>query len=360
MIRASAPGKLFIAGEYAVVNPGYPAVLVAVNRFITVTITESHHEGTIISEQYQHLPLKWKRVNNQFVIEKRENPFHYIVEAIKIVEEYALELNKTLSVYNLHVASQLDNESGAKYGLGSSGTVTIATIKALLRYYEIKEDDYLIYKLASLAHLNLGSNGSFGDLAASIMTGWIAYQSFDRQWVLDKRKEVSLSELLKLKWPSLRIEKLSPLSHYDILIGWTQSPASTPSLVDKVKRESHKKDYQEFLSQSQQIVSEMIEGFNNNDGEVVSQKLIENRQLLKSLNPSIETNALKLLIESAQVFGAAKSSGAGGGDCGIVLVKKDVSVEKLIQLWQQHNIEKLNIKVYDKHNLEKGMEHYES
>ena len=33
-VAASAPGKLYIAGEYAVVEPGHPAILVAVDRFV--------------------------------------------------------------------------------------------------------------------------------------------------------------------------------------------------------------------------------------------------------------------------------------------------------------------------------------
>ena len=35
-IQATAPGKLFIAGEYAVVTPGQPALIAAVNRYVTV------------------------------------------------------------------------------------------------------------------------------------------------------------------------------------------------------------------------------------------------------------------------------------------------------------------------------------
>lgn len=38
MIEISVPGKLFIAGEYAVVEPGHPAIIVAVDQFINVTI----------------------------------------------------------------------------------------------------------------------------------------------------------------------------------------------------------------------------------------------------------------------------------------------------------------------------------
>ncbi len=40
MIETRAPGKLFIAGEYAVVEAGEPAVLVAVDRFLYVRLHE--------------------------------------------------------------------------------------------------------------------------------------------------------------------------------------------------------------------------------------------------------------------------------------------------------------------------------
>jgi phosphomevalonate kinase len=38
LIKASAPGKLYIAGEYAVLEPGHPALIVALDQFITVTL----------------------------------------------------------------------------------------------------------------------------------------------------------------------------------------------------------------------------------------------------------------------------------------------------------------------------------
>lgn len=38
MIEVSAPGKLYIAGEYAVVETGHPAVIAAVDQFVTVTV----------------------------------------------------------------------------------------------------------------------------------------------------------------------------------------------------------------------------------------------------------------------------------------------------------------------------------
>lgn len=354
MIVSKAPGKLFIAGEYAVVNSGYSAILAAVDRFVTVTIEHSTDEGSIISEQYAHLPLKWTRKNNKLVIEKRDNPFHYILEAIYICEQYALELGRSLNIYNLRVDSELDSQEGAKYGLGSSAAVTIATIRALLHLYKIELDDLGVFKLASLAHIKLGSNGSFGDLAASTFTGWISYHSLDRRWVTQELSKHTLVELLALNWPALRIERLPELKSHLLLIAWTKKPASTAALVDEVRREVDEERYKIFLHASQQVVNRIVEGFRNHDGAEVCRMLTENRRLLKELYPSIETEALTKLIESAEAYGSAKTSGAGGGDCGIVFVKKDRDTEPLIDQWSRHGIQRLHLHVFDKNDRKNG------
>ncbi|UGT56218.1 phosphomevalonate kinase [Nocardia asteroides] len=46
MITCRAPGKLFIAGEYAVVEPGHLAVLTAVDRYATATVTTAESDAT--------------------------------------------------------------------------------------------------------------------------------------------------------------------------------------------------------------------------------------------------------------------------------------------------------------------------
>ncbi|MCP9380727.1 phosphomevalonate kinase, partial [Lacticaseibacillus paracasei] len=77
MITVKAPGKLYIAGEYAVVETGFPAILVALNQFVTVTVEESSDFGSINSRQYQENSLYWKREGNNMVFDNRDNPFHY-------------------------------------------------------------------------------------------------------------------------------------------------------------------------------------------------------------------------------------------------------------------------------------------
>ncbi len=102
------------------------------------------------------------------VFDNRDNPFHYILSAIKLTEQYARELDKPLALYKLYIDSQLDAKDGKKYGLGSSAAVTVATIKALAKFYDLKMSKDQIYKLAAIAHLDVQGNGSLGDIAASV------------------------------------------------------------------------------------------------------------------------------------------------------------------------------------------------
>lgn len=113
MITAKAPGKLYIAGEYAVVENGYPAILVALNQFVTCSIKVSPADtGRIISEQYHENSLLWRRQGDKMVVDQRDNPFAYILSAISVTEEYARSLDRQLQIYDIYIDSQLDSANG--------------------------------------------------------------------------------------------------------------------------------------------------------------------------------------------------------------------------------------------------------
>lgn len=353
LIQASAPGKLFVAGEYAVVTNNHPAILVAVNQFITVSLEEAEEQGSIHSSLNGGLPIPWTRQDGKLYIDERENPFIYITQAVKITDQYIQENGKELLYFHLTVESELDDSKGKKYGLGSSGAVTVATIKALLKFYDLEYTPELIYKLAALAHLSVNSNGSLGDIAASSYTGWIAYSCFDREWVLEQKEKHSIKELVALPWPDLMIQSLTLPEEIEFLVGWTGSPASTTLLVDKVnnKRVSLEDFYPQFLKKSKEVVEEIVHAFKNNDLSGIKKGIIHNRTLLRELSQQtsvrIETELLTKLIEIAETHGgSAKSSGAGGGDCGIVLIEANKNISSLLSEWEQAGIQPLELKVY--------------
>lgn len=354
LVTAQAPGKLYIAGEYAVVETGYPAIIVALNQFVTVMVEKMPKYGSIISKQYQENSLLWQRDGDEMVFDNRDNPFHYILSAIKLTEVYAREQGKPLALYRLVVDSDLDSDDGKKYGLGSSAAVTVATVKALNSFYDLKMTSDQLYKLSAIAHLDVQGNGSLGDIAASVYGGWIAYQSFDKGWLAAERRNHSLSELLNMDWPQLSIELLQAPEALRLLIGWTGSPASTSHLVDKIAivKAQKREQYQRFLSESRETIQSMIQGFRDHSLAAIQSCLRKNRALLSDLSQfsgvEIETTALKTMCELAEkAGGAAKSSGAGGGDCGIVLIDRARETAGLLKAWTENNIEPLTFQVHE-------------
>lgn len=366
LITEKAPGKLYIAGEYAVVENGYPAILVALDQFVTCSIEESAAEvGKIISRQYHNNALQWHRLGEQMVVDNRDNPFSYILSAIKVTEEYARSFARELRIFDLHIDSQLDSDSGKKYGLGSSAAVTVATVKALCRFYNLPVTKDEIFKLAAIAHFEVQGNGSLGDVAASVYGGWIAYHSFDRQWLAQQRKYLDLRTLVDLPWPDLKIESLKAPSNLQLLIGWTGKPASTSQLVDKISlfKARQQKEYRQFLEDSKHCIQRMVDGFHNADLESIKNEIRYNRELLKQLGTNsgvhIETPVLNKLCEIAEDFGgAAKTSGAGGGDCGIVAIDRDSNFKLVLKKWAANNIEQLPLSVHFIENVKGEIKHH--
>lgn len=366
LITEKAPGKLYIAGEYAVVENGYPAILVALDQFVTCSIEESAAEvGKIISRQYHNNALQWHRLGEQMVVDNRDNPFSYILSAIKVTEEYARSFARELRIFDLHIDSQLDSDSGKKYGLGSSAAVTVATVKALCRFYNLPVTKDEIFKLAAIAHFEVQGNGSLGDVAASVYGGWIAYHSFDRQWLAQQRKYLDLRTLVDLPWPDLKIESLKAPSNLQLLIGWTGKPASTSQLVDKISlfKARQQKEYRQFLEDSKHCIQRMVDGFHNADLESIKNEIRYNRELLKQLGTNsgvhIETPVLNKLCEIAEDFGgAAKTSGAGAGDCGIVAIDRDSNFKLVLKKWAANKIEQLPLSVHFIENVKGEIKHH--
>ncbi|MFI3161763.1 phosphomevalonate kinase [Streptococcus suis] len=353
-VQVKIPGKLFLAGEYAVVEAGYPAVIAAVDQYLTVTI-ETSDRGLLHSSQQADLYLTWERKENEIFIQD-DHPYALIETAMQLTEEYLMAKGYAChGTYSLSVQSDLDDQaSGAKYGLGSSGAVTVATVKALLTYYGHQVDALLTYKLAALTQTKLGMTGSFGDLAASSFGGLIAYHSLDRSWLLGKMAELSLLDLVESDWKGLSISPIQLPQGLDLLVGWTGSAASTDSLVSQMESQKSQAEKEQihvqFLADSKICVEQLIVACQTNDLVSARQALAQNRKLLqdfaRGMGLVIETPQLSQLCDLAQTYGAvAKSSGAGGGDCGICLVdskEQKVAIEKA---WQQAGILPLQLKI---------------
>lgn len=349
-----APGKLYLAGEYAVVETGFPAVLTSVNKYVTVTINKTQNGGTIQSKNLNKELIHWNRQGTQLVFDDSESQLQYILAAIKFVERYALERDVKLNYYDLLVTSELDSKDGKKYGLGSSAAVTVAVVKTLGDFYHLELSAMDIYKIAAISHLSVQGNGSLGDIAASAFGGIVAYYSPDRNWIFNMVRNHSITEILSLDWPKLQIHSLELPDDLELTVGWTGSPASTSILVDRIALTKAQKvdKYQHFLQSSRQNVEDLIDGFKTKNSTKIKKMFREYRQLLADLadfsDVHIETELLEKLCDIAEKLGgSAKTSGAGGGDCGIVLSDKSLDIAELKKEWQQVGITPLTLKIGD-------------
>ncbi|MDN6259026.1 MAG: hypothetical protein L0J31_04565 [Corynebacterium sp.] len=110
-------------------------------------------------------------------------------------------------------------------------------------------------------------------------------------------------------------------------------------------------DYPRFLAESRRCVTALVEALGNDDADGIRAGIRRNRELLRELGEhtgtTIETPTLRRLIEIAEACGgAAKTSGAGGGDCGIVLIDSQSGtsdLDGLLAAWERSDIRLLNL-----------------
>jgi len=352
MIEVKVPGKLFIAGEYAILEPGHEAIVIAVDRFVKVTVQKSNNNELSLP-QIGYPSVRWKWKNGQVHLDEDSRRLAFTKSALQVAIKFLTEQGeKIIENFSLTIDSQLDDGLGKKFGLGSSAAIVVGIISALLQLHQVSVKKDGLFKLASIAHYKTQGNGSCADIAASVFGGWIRYSSFRPEWLLKELEEgTTLTELVQKPWPYLVIQPLPQPDFLVLCIGWTKMSAKTGPMVAKVQqlKTTDPESYRTFLKESKEAVALTIEGFYQKNIDLVIEGLTNNRLALKKLGEKarekIETPQLTTLIDIANRYGSGKSSGAGGGDCGIAILSDKKYRPKLEEEWKEAGIEPLNLKV---------------
>ncbi|MEU6009347.1 phosphomevalonate kinase [Streptomyces sp. NPDC047453] len=335
-----ASGKLFIVGEYAVMEPGHPAVLVAVDRQVGVTVSGSDGVDVVIDSDLCPGQARLRRRDGGFAgrgaDDERQalNSLGHVVSAVEVVDGLLAERGLRVPPVHISIRSRLHRD-GTKFGLGSSGAVTVAAVAAVSAYCGVELSPDARFRLAMLATARLDPRSSGGDLAASVWGGWIAYHAPDRAAVLDMAQRRGIEETLRAPWPGFGLRQLPPPRGLALKVGWTGQPASTSSLVGRpAMREWRGSASQRgFLARSDECVRASIRALERGDDHELLQQVRGARQVLADLDDEVRlgifTTRLTALCDAAEaVGGSAKPSGAGGGDCGIALL--DATAERAI------------------------------
>ncbi|HET8657945.1 MAG TPA: phosphomevalonate kinase [Micromonosporaceae bacterium] len=336
-----APGKLFIAGEYAVLEPGHPAILVAVDRQVSVTVSGSVGVDVLIDSDLCPGEARLQRRGGALVGlgdddgQPALDSLSHVVSAIEVVDGLLTERGLRTPPVRVSVSSRL-HRNGTKFGLGSSGAVTVAAVTAVAAYCGVELPPDARFRLAMLATARRDTRSSGGDLAASVWGGWIAYRAPDRAAVLDMAQRRGIDEMMRAPWPGFGLRRLPPPRGLALEVGWTGQPASTSSLAGRLEVGQWRgsSSQRSFLARSDECVRGAIRAIEQGDDHELLRQVRGARQVLADLDDEVRlgifTTRLTALCDAAEaVGGAAKPSGAGGGDCGIALLdaaaKREIS-----------------------------------
>lgn len=196
-VATSAPGKILVAGEYAVLH-GAPAICMAINRRARVTIRPSGHGTHCVSAPgYQ----------------QKEMRFESIAEVAEDLPLLAAVWEQFPGASQESLEIEIDTRSffsgREKLGIGSSAAATVALAAAFGAISGQGPDDC---KQAQAAHLAMqNGRGSGADVASSYYGGLIEFR-------------MSASASARLSWP----KEL----HYALL--WSGRSCSTAAQLQKL------------------------------------------------------------------------------------------------------------------------------
>ena len=317
-------GKLYWAGEYAILEPGQLALIKAIPIYMTAEIKASNNYR-LYSDMFSYS-----------VDLRPDSSYALIQETVALVEEYLTAQGVELQPFSLDIRGKMERE-GKKFGLGSSGSVVVLVIKAMLAFYGRPAERELLFKLASAVLLKRGDNGSMGDIACIVSEYLVLYQSFDREKVAHWLEKEDLQTVLDRDW-GFSIRSVEPALTFDFLVGWTKEVAVSSHMVKQIKNNMDAS----FLQSSKETVANLVKALQTGQEVKVIEQLEQASLLLEDLSSDIYTPSLRQLKDASRDLKAvAKSSGAGGGDCGIALSFDNDSTTLLKKRWADLGIELL-------------------
>ncbi|MEK9143698.1 MAG: mevalonate kinase [Patescibacteria group bacterium] len=291
MIKVSAPGKLMLLGEHAVVY-GYPCIATAVDQRMKAKVT-ALNEPTFELEAADVDVHEYKKPLTEIGIGD-------IPKGAKFVE---IALQNFLQKYPINggVRVETSSEFSSQFGFGSSSASTVCAINAFSELFGVNLSQKEIFDLSYKTVLDIQGKGSGFDVAAAVYGGTLYFVTGGK--VIDP----------------LAIEK-APL-----IVGYTGVKADTTTLIKQVAEKKEKNP--EKVERIFQAIAKLVDGAKQKmlegDWERVGKLMDFNQEYLRDLGVSSEK--LEALISAAKKAGAwgAKLSGAGGGDCMIALGPND-------------------------------------
>lgn len=286
-----APGKIFLIGEYAVLH-GAPAVVASVNRYAV---------AQFVPEMAPASPL--------------------VAEAVRLAREGLGDRAAALPDGSVLINTEAFASNGRKLGMGSSAAVAVSSVAAVMELAGLPIVGHrdLCFTLADAAHRAAqGGVGSGADVAAAVHGGIIqftraagGYPATQRQRLPAGLRTVVFAEGAPAATPDM-VRAVAQLAERD-------APAHA-ACIDRLKGEAETFGRAMAAGDAAGVIAS-VERY----GETMA-------ELGRHAQVPIVTTRFELAAELAlNLGGAAKPSGAGGGDVGVAFFPDDAAAATFAQ-----------------------------
>jgi phosphomevalonate kinase len=312
---ATAPGKLFLTGEYVVLG-GAPALVLAVDRRARVRL----HLG-----------------DGPLVIESVADGAHDTIADALVGELPGGDARAVVAALRSlgfeHVGGRVEVDTtdflagGQKLGLGRSAAALVAAAAAFLSARGGFTPERTL-EAATAGHALLQNGlGSGADVAAAVHGGVVEVRRRGRELAVAARD-------------------LPAGIH--VAVGWSGESAATTPLLSRfvAAREHGAATLSQLGTEAERAAAAVLRG----DPEELLVATDAPGRLLERLGGDLDlpivTPGLARLMAAARRLGAAvKPSGAGGGDCGVALVRSPAAVAALHEAWRADGITPLPLRI---------------
>lgn len=276
-ITYSAPAKIILSGEHGVVY-GKPALVSAIERTITVTVSEKAEET--------HTPST-----------KQDPQLAHVMDSInKKVLHYLTKNNVAFEHKQFTYSIQNDIPIGR--GMGSSAALAVVASAALLHLYTGGEyAREIVNKIAYSSEKDFHGNPSGVDNSTSCYGGLIYYRK-----EFEFLKNISA---LNFKLPATIEQNL-------FLIDTGKPKESTAEMVALVGKNYNKdsKKMEQLFSHMEKVTKRMVVSIVKEDSDMFQSCVAENETILEEIG--VVANSCKKLLKELDQFGIGKVTGAGG------------------------------------------------
>lgn len=323
-IAASAPGKVLLSGEYAVLA-GAPAICAAVDRRAVAAVSRSDTGSNSAVSTTMNSQTRLFRCGTTGQIEWQDD--RAPAESPGLLEcvwrQFDMPANRPIAL-SLDSHDFFDETGNHKLGLGSSAAVCVAIATA---FAELTGDTAALADKCFDAHSEFQeSRGSGVDVATSLHGGLISYRMHDT------------GSISQLRWPQ----------DLEMQLYWSGSPSST---TGKLKLLEQKPDLWTASRSASNLVRAATELAGAWEDATATDLLSSLANYVTMLDSFSLDHALGIfdarhdeLVEMAKMSNVVyKPSGAGGGDIGVAFASSAADIDSFSRLAMEAGFSKLDL-----------------